>query len=75
MDNYTKESAFVSFDENKKGRLMPGYLADLVILDRNIFEVPSMEIKDVRPVATMIGGDDRIPRLREIRASEMLSPG
>ena len=57
VDNYTKESAFVSFDENKKGRLMPGYLADLVILDRNIFEVPSMEIKDVRPVATMIGGE------------------
>ena len=57
VDNYTKESAYVSFDENKKGRLMPGYLADLVILDRNIFEVPSMEIKDVRPVATMVGGE------------------
>ena len=36
---------------------MSGYLADLVILDRNIFEVPSMEIKDVRQVATMIGGE------------------
>ena len=57
VDNYTMESAFASFDEDKKGRLKPGYMADLVILDRNIFEVPSAEIKDVRPTATMIGGE------------------
>ena len=56
IDNYTIESAYCSFDEKHKGRLMPGYLADLVILDRNIFEVPSTEIKDVRPVATMVDG-------------------
>ena len=57
IDNYTIESAYCSFDEKKKGRLLPGFMADLVILDRNIFEVPAMEIKDVRPVATMVGGE------------------
>ncbi|MCH4887323.1 amidohydrolase [Acidaminobacter sp. JC074] len=36
--NYTAESAYASFEENKKGMLLPGFLADLVILDGNIFE-------------------------------------
>lgn len=57
IDHYTAGSAHCSFEENSKGRLMPGFLADLVILDRNIFEVPSAEIKDVRPVTTMVGGE------------------
>ena len=41
VDAYTIESAYASFDEKVKGRLMKGYLADLVVLSDNIFEVPS----------------------------------
>ena len=56
VDAYTKESAYVSFDEKVKGRIAEGYYADLVVLDRNIFSVPSDEIKDIQAVATMVDG-------------------
>lgn len=36
--NYTLESAYASFEENSKGKLLAGYLADLVVLDGNIFD-------------------------------------
>lgn len=57
IDAYTYESAFVEFMEDKKGRLKEGYLADMVILDRDIFTIDSMEIKDVKPVMTIVGGN------------------
>jgi len=56
VDQYTIGSAYVEFAEDRKGRLMPGYLADFAVLDRNIFEVPADEIKDVQCVRTVIGG-------------------
>ena len=46
IDQYTIGSAYTEFAENRKGRLMPGFLADFAVLDRNIFAVPSDEIKD-----------------------------
>ena len=57
VDQYTIGSAYVEFAENKKGRLMPGYFADFAVLDRNIFEVPADEIKDVKCVRTVVGGN------------------
>lgn len=56
IDAYTMESAYAQFAENRKGRLKPGFYADLVILDRDIFTVDPMEIKDIHPVLTMTGG-------------------
>lgn len=56
VDAYTIESAYASFDEKVKGRLMKGYLADLVILSDNIFEVPSDDILKVKVDATMVNG-------------------
>lgn len=56
IDNYTYESAYTCFDENQRGRLQPGYLADFVILDADIFTIPAEQIKAVRPVATYLGG-------------------
>lgn len=35
---------------------MPGYYADMVLLDRDIFTVDPMEIKDILPVMTIVGG-------------------
>ncbi len=37
---YTATAAYASFEESQKGTLMPGRLADFVMLDRNIFEIP-----------------------------------
>lgn len=56
IDAYTMESAYAEFQEDVKGRLMPGYYADMVLLDRDIFTVDPMEIKDILPVMTVVGG-------------------
>lgn len=56
IDAYTKESAYAEFQEDVKGRLKPGYYADMVLLDRDIFTVDPMEIKDILPVMTIVGG-------------------
>ena len=45
-----------AFEENQKGRLQPGYLADLVMLDQDIFHVPSDKILDTQVLMTMVGG-------------------
>jgi predicted amidohydrolase YtcJ len=36
---------------------MPGYLADLLILNENPFTCPPEELLDVHPLATMVGGE------------------
>ncbi len=56
IDAYTTESAYAEFMEDRKGRIKKGYYADLVLLDRDIFAVDPMEIKDILPVMTMVGG-------------------
>ncbi len=48
--------AWLSYDEHERGRLVPGYLADLVVLDRDPFVVPPEELPEVEVVATMVGG-------------------
>lgn len=59
IDNYTVGSAFASFEENKKGRIAEGFMADLTVLDKNIFTIDPMEIKDVKAVTTIMGGKVR----------------
>lgn len=56
IDAYTYGSAYAEFMEDKKGRIKEGYYADMVVLDRDIFTVDPMEIKDILPVLTMVGG-------------------
>ena len=48
--------ARLSGDEHVRGRLLPGYLADLVVLDRDPLECPPDELESVEVVATMVGG-------------------
>ncbi len=56
VDAYTINSAYCEFAEDWKGRLKPGYCADLTVLDRDIFTVPSSEIREILPVMTMVDG-------------------
>jgi predicted amidohydrolase YtcJ len=58
---YTTAGAYAEFAEGRKGQLKAGYLADLIMLDRNIFEVPAEkpeQIRDTRVLLTVIGGRD-----------------
>ena len=48
--------AWLTGDERRRGRLIPGYLADLVVLDRDPFERPAEELAEIEVVATMLGG-------------------
>jgi hypothetical protein len=48
--------AWLSYDEHRRGKLVPGYLADLVVLDRDPLDLPPEELVEVQVVATMVGG-------------------
>jgi predicted amidohydrolase YtcJ len=48
--------AWLTGDERRRGKLLPGYLADLVVLDRDPLETPADEIGAIEVVATMVGG-------------------
>lgn len=56
IDAYTLESAYCELQENVKGRIKPGYYADLIVLDKDIFTCDPLEIKDILPVLTVVGG-------------------
>ena len=53
---YTVGSAWFSNEENKKGTIEPGRLADLVVLSLDYFTVPEEEIKQIESVLTIVGG-------------------
>lgn len=53
---YTRDAAYAEFQENIKGQLKEGYLADMVLLSEDIFEIPPEELKDVKPLFTMMDG-------------------
>ena len=51
-----KGEAYEYFEEDRKGILKAGAVADLVILDRDPTAVPPMKIKDIRVPETVKGG-------------------
>lgn len=53
---YTSGGAYASYDENNKGVLAPGKLADLVMLDRDITRIPPETIPQSRIMMTVVGG-------------------
>lgn len=56
LDSYTSASARASFEENVKGRIAAGMLADFVVLDQNPFDVDPSNLKDIPVHATYLGG-------------------
>ena len=53
---HTRANAPFLFQEGNLGSLAPGKYADLLVLDRDYLTVPADEIKDIKPVLTMVGG-------------------
>jgi hypothetical protein len=53
---HTRSNAYLMFQESNVGSLKPGLLADMLVLDRDYLTVPVEQIKDIRPVATIVGG-------------------
>jgi hypothetical protein len=53
---YTMGNAYAAFEENLKGSLTPGKLADIVILSADPFTVPPEKLKDIQVEMTILGG-------------------
>ena len=53
---HTRSNAYILFQESNLGSLQPGKYADLLVLDRDYLKVPADQIKDIKPVITMVGG-------------------
>ena len=57
VEGFTTGAAYAAYAENRLGKLARGYLADLVVLDKDPFTCDPGEVKDLRSSATMVGGD------------------
>jgi hypothetical protein len=53
---YTINGAYAEFQENKKGSIEPGKLADLIVLNKDILTIDPVKIKDVKVDMTVLGG-------------------
>lgn len=57
LQGYTAGTAYHDFKENKTGTLEVGKLADIVVLDRNLFEIDPEEVKQTEVLLTMFDGN------------------
>ncbi len=62
LESYTIQGAYAGFEENIKGSIEPGKLADLVVLSRDIMTVPEEEIPQAEVRMTIIGGQIRFSK-------------
>jgi predicted amidohydrolase YtcJ len=70
LAGYTRDAAYAAFLDGSRGVLRPGMLADLVVLDRDLFTIDPTTIRATRVVATVVGG--RV--VREIKPSPDREP-
>ncbi len=57
LRSYTLDAAYAAFEERCKGSLVPGKLADVVVLSRDILTVPDDAIREARVLYTIVGGE------------------
>ena len=58
MCMYTKNAAYVSYEEDIKGTIEAGKLADFVVMDADVFRTSPEKIKDIKVVKTFLGGKE-----------------
>ena len=59
LRSYTLNNAFAAFEEESKGSLEVGKLADLVVLSQDILTIPEEDIPTTRVDYTIVGGEVR----------------
>ena len=56
---YTIDGAYSAWEENIKGSIEAGKLADLIVVDRDPLTIANIDLKNVRTILTMVGGKIR----------------
>jgi predicted amidohydrolase YtcJ len=56
LDMYTRNAAYIMRLENETGSIEVGKRADLIVLDRNLFEIPVTEINEAHVLLTLMDG-------------------
>jgi predicted amidohydrolase YtcJ len=59
LEAYTRLGAWSGFEENVKGTLEVGKVADFIVLDRDLFAIDIDDIRNVTPLMTFVGGELR----------------
>jgi predicted amidohydrolase YtcJ len=62
LESYTINNAYAAFEEDVKGSLTPGKLADMVVLSQDIMTVAEEEIPNTKVDLTIVGGEVRFER-------------
>lgn len=57
LASYTLAGAYAAFEENLKGRLAPGLLADFILIDRDLRSCEDAALLDAEVLATILGGE------------------
>lgn len=68
---YTINNAYLTFEENQKGSLEPGKLADFIVLDRDILTCPTDAVKDTQVEQTFLGGKLIYTRNAQVERARM----
>ncbi len=58
LASYTRDNAWVEFAENQKGVLKSGYLADIAVMDKNLFDLPTEDLANAKAVLTLCDGEE-----------------
>jgi predicted amidohydrolase YtcJ len=56
LRGYTLEGAYASFEEDRKGMIKAGMLADMALIDRDLTAIPPETIRDAQVLKTIVGG-------------------
>lgn len=56
IDSFTVKGAVASFEEDHKGKIAPGYLADFIILDHDPFQTEARKLHEIEVEATYLNG-------------------
>ena len=58
LRHYTRDGAYASFDDDVRGTLAAGQLADFVVLSSDILTIPAADILKTKVLLTVMGGKD-----------------
>lgn len=56
INSYTEQGAYSTFEEESKGAIAVGMLADLIVVDRNLYTIDSLDLKNAHVDYTIVGG-------------------